>query len=106
MDHPCSINFVANILKLQGLKAHNGKAFNYGRHALTMHNVSENLLWRRFGASKLNEKWTTDISYIWVEKQRLYLAAVMDLYSRTIVGRSLDTSMTEVLIADALSMAF
>jgi putative transposase len=106
MGHPCSTNFVANVLKSQGLKAHNGKAFNYGGHALTMHNVSENLLWRRFGAIKPNEKWTTDITYIWVDKQWLYLAAVMDLYSRNIVGWSLDTSMTEVLITDALSMAF
>lgn len=105
MGHPCSTNFVASVLKLQGLKAHNGKAFNYGSHALTMNNVSENLLWRHFDASKPNEKWTTDITYIWVEKQWLYLAAVMDLYSRTIVGWSLDTSMTEVLITDALSMA-
>lgn len=106
VGQPCSVNFVANVLKLQGLKAHNGKAFNYGSHALTMHNVSENLLWRRFGASKPNEKWTTDITYIWVEKQWLYLAAVMDLYSRSIVGWSLDTSMTEALITDALRMAF
>lgn len=52
MGHSCSTNFVANVLRLQGLKAHNGKAFNYGSHAFTMHNVSENLLWRRFGASK------------------------------------------------------
>lgn len=102
----CSANLTAKILKLQGLKAHNGKAFNYGSHGLAMHNVSENLLWRRFGATKPNEKWTTDITYIWVEKQWLYLAAVMDLYSRSIVGWSLDTSMTEKLITDALSMAF
>ena len=106
IGQPCSLNFVAKILKLQGLKAHNGKAFNYGSHALTMHNVSENLLWRRFDASRVNEKWTTDITYIWVEKQWLYLAVVMDLYSRSIVGWSLDTSMTEALITDALTMAF
>ena len=103
---PCSTNFVANALKLQGLKAHNGKAFNYGGHALAMHNVSENLLWRRFGAGKPNEKWTTDITYIWIEKRWLYLAVVMDLYSRRIVGWALDSNMTEALITDALRMAF
>lgn len=103
---PCSTNTAAKILKLQGLRAHNGKAFNYGGHALTMHNVSENLLWRRFGAGKPNEKWTTDITYIWVDGQWLYLATVMDLYSRAIVGWSLDSSMTERLVTDALSMAF
>lgn len=102
----CSTNTAAKILKLQGLRAHNGKAFNYGSHALTMHNVSENLLWRRFGASRPNEKWTTDITYIWVDDQWLYLATVMDLYSRSIVGWSLDESMTEKLVTDALSMAF
>jgi putative transposase len=102
----CSTNLTAKILRLQGLKAHNGKAFNYGSHALSMHNVSENLLWRRFEAGKPNEKWTTDITYIWIGKQWLYLAVVMDLYSRCIVGWSLDTSMTEKLITDALGMAF
>jgi putative transposase len=64
------------------------------------------LLWRRFGASKPNEKWTTDITYIWVEKQWLYLAAVMDLYSRSIVGWSLDIGMAEALVTNALRMAF
>jgi transposase InsO family protein len=106
LNVPCSTNYVAKILQLQGLKAHNGKAFNYGGHALTHHNVSENLLWRKFAASRPNEKWTTDITYIWVDKQWLYLATVMDLYSRKIVGWSLDSSMTEQLITDALKMAF
>lgn len=103
---PCSTNTAAKILHLQGLKAHNGKAFNYGTHALAMSNVADNLLWRQFGAAKPNQKWTTDITYIWVNDQWLYLATVMDLYSRTIVGWSLDLSMTEKLVEDALRMAF
>ena len=103
---PCSENYIADILRQQGLKARNGKAFNYGSHALAMNNVSDNLLWRNFAASKPNHKWTTDITYIWVENQWLYLATVMDLYSRGIVGWSLDKSMTEQLVTDALSMAF
>jgi len=103
---PCSVNYIADILNKQGLKARNGKAFNYGSHALTMHNVSNNLLWRKFGASRPNQKWTTDITYIWVGDQWLYLATVMDLFSRAIVGWSLNDSMTEQLVTDALSMAF
>ncbi len=106
LDIPCSVNYVADILRKQGLKARNGKAFNYGSHALTMHNVSANLLWRDFSAGKPNEKWTTDITYIWVKDKWLYLATVMDLYSRRIVGWSLDDSMTEKLVTAALSMAF
>lgn len=71
-----------------------------------MNNVSENLLWRHFEAVKPNEKWTSDITYIWIRDRWLYLATVMDLYSICIVGWSLDTSMTEELITDALRMAF
>lgn len=102
----CSVNYVADILKTQGLKARNGKAFNYGSHALTMNNVSDNLLWRDFGSGRPNEKWTTDITYIWVENRWMYLATVMDLFSRSIVGWCFDDHMTERLVTDALTMAF
>lgn len=71
-----------------------------------MTNVADNLLWRQFAAERPNQKWTTDITYIWVKDRWLYLATVMDLYSREIVGWSLDMSMTERLITDALSMAY
>lgn len=106
LGYPCSVNYVAKLMAEQGIKARNGKGFRYSRHSLTMHNVSDNLLWRDFAASKPNEKWTTDITYIWVKDQWLYLATVMDLFSRKIVGWSLDTSMTERLIKDAMKMAF
>jgi transposase InsO family protein len=102
----CSENFVAKIMAEQGIRARNGKGFKYSRHSLSMNNVSDNLLWRNFHAEKPNQKWTSDITYIWVENQWLYLATVMDLYSRRIVGWSLDTTMTEALIKDALNMAF
>ena len=105
LGHPCSVNYVAQIMSEQGIKALNGKGFNYSRHSLTMHNVSDNLLWRDFTASRPNEKWTTDITYIWVKDRWLYLATVMDLFSRRIVGWSLDTSMTEALISKAMAMA-
>ena len=103
---PCSVNYVAELLKIQGLKARNGKRFTYGGHPLAMNNVSDNLLWRQFGADRPNEKWTTDITYIWVEGRWVYLATVMDLYSRSIVGWALDGQMTEQLVTKALQMAF
>ena len=106
LDIPCSTNYIADILQKQGLKARNGKSFNYGSHALTMNNVADNLLWRDFGASSPNQKWTTDITYIWVEERWIYLATVMDLYSRRIVGWALSESMTEKLVLDALAMAY
>ena len=70
---PCSTNYVAGIMHRQRIKARNGKGFKYSQHSLTMNNVSENLLWRDFKALAPNEKWTTDITYIWVDDRWLYL---------------------------------
>ena len=103
--YKCSVNYIAKIMQEQRIVARNGKAFNYGGHALTMHNVAENLLWRDFTTERPNQKWVTDITYIWVENQWLYLATVMDLYSRKIIGWSFDESMTVELITEAMQMA-
>lgn len=103
---PCSKNFVANIMRLRGIRARNGKGFHYRPASPTMIHVEENLLRRRFYAEGPNQKWVTDITYIWVKGRWLYLATVMDLYSRAIVGWKLDTSMTEKLAIGALRMAF
>lgn len=89
----------------QGIKARNGKGFVYRRHSLSMQNLSDNILWRDFHAESPNQKWTIDITYIWVKGQWLYLATVMNLFSRRIIGWSLDLSMTEGLITDAMQMA-
>ena len=105
LGHRCSENYIAQIMSELGIRARNGKGFKYPRHALSMNNVSDNLLWRDFTAMKPNEKWTSDITYIWVENRWMYLAVVMDLFSRRIVGWSLDTDMTERLIEEALKMA-
>ena len=106
LGFPCSENYIAKIMAEQGIRARNGKGFKYSRHSLTMNNVSDNLLWRDFHADKPNEKWTSDITYIWVENRWWYLATVMDLFSRRIVGWSFGDTMTETLIEEALTMAF
>lgn len=105
LGYTCSVNYVAKIMREQGVLARNGKAFNYGGHALTMHNVADNLLWRDFSTDRPNQKWVTDITYVWVQRRWLYLATVMDLYSRKIIGWSLDENMTEQLITQAMQMA-
>ena len=103
--HKCSVNYIAKIMNEKGILARNGKGFCYGGHALTMHNVADNLLWRNFETDRPNQKWVTDITYVWVERRWLYLATVMDLYSRKIIGWSLDDHMTEQLITSAMQMA-
>lgn len=103
---PCSVNYVAGIMREKAIRARNGKAFRYNRSSAAMTNVADNLLLRQFAAERPNQKWTTDITYIWVKDRWLYLATVMDLHSRYIVGWSVGLSMTEALITEALSMAY
>ena len=100
-----SENTVAKLMYKQGLKARSGKGYKYFPDVLTKNHVSDNLLRRNFQASKPNEKWVSDITYIKVEKGFVYLAVIMDLFSRKIIGWSLDATMTNQLIMDALGMA-
>ena len=100
-----SENTVAKLMTRQGLRARNGKGYKYFPDVLARNHVSDNLLKRKFTASKPDEKWVSDITYIKVEKGFVYLAVIMDLYSRKIIGWSLDTTMTNQLIIDAFNMA-
>lgn len=67
--------------------------------------VAPNLLARNFQAARPNQKWVSDITYIPTGEGWLYLAIVLDLYSRKIVGWAMDTSMTSELVVCALRMA-
>ncbi|WP_157576166.1 IS3 family transposase, partial [Pseudoalteromonas sp. SW0106-04] len=101
----CSLNTVAKIMQELALKARNGKAFRYSRSSYSNSNIEGNVLAQEFITERANRKWVSDITYIRVRGQWLYLAAVMDLFSRAIVGWALDTSMTVKLISDAFNMA-
>ena len=69
------------------------------------HMIAANLLDRDFTASAPNQKWVADFTYVWTAEGWLYVAAVMDLYSRRIVGWSMKANMTSQLVTDALMMA-
>lgn len=101
----CSRNHVARLLKERGLRARNGKGFRHYPRTEAMTNVNTNVLNRDFTAAAPNVKWVSDITYIKVSRTWLYLAAVLDLYSRRVVGWALDTHMRESLILEALDMA-
>ena len=70
-----------------------------------LHAIAPNLLERQFDASAPNQRWVADFTYIWTAEGWLYLAAVMDLFSRRIVGWSMQGGMTAQLVIDALMMA-
>ncbi len=69
------------------------------------HRVAENLLDRDFAASSPDRKWAGDITYVWTDEGWLYVAAVMDLCSRRIVGWAMAEHMRAELVEDALKMA-
>jgi putative transposase len=67
--------------------------------------VSENLLEQDFYASGPNQKWAGDITYLRTDEGWLYLAVVIDLWSRAVIGWSMSPRMTAQLVCDALQMA-
>ena len=73
------------------------------RHALP---VAENLLARDFRAERPNHKWSSDITYIPTGEGWLYLAVVIDLFSRRVVGWAMSERIDQALVDDALRMAF
>lgn len=78
------------------------KATTNSKHDLP---VAPNRLQQEFTASAPNQKWVSDMTYLWTEEGWLYLAVVVDLYSRLVVGWAMAERMTAQLVCDALSMA-
>jgi putative transposase len=96
---------VANRMRALGLRAKAARKFKAttaSKHTLP---VAPNLLKQDFTASAPNRVWVSDITAIWTEEGWLYLAAVLDLYSRAIVGWAMDARMTRDLVVSALTMA-
>ena len=102
---PCSENRVARRMQVQGLRAVQSKKFKVTTDSNHDKPVAEDLIEQDFTASRPNEKWVSDISYVWTDEGWLYLAVVMDLYSRAVIGWSMKRRMTQQLVIDALTMA-
>jgi len=101
----CSENRVARRMRVLGLSAIQAKKFKVTTDSNHSKPVAPDLIEQDFSAQAPNEKWVSDITYCWTDEGWLYLAVVMDLYSRAIVGWSMSRRMTQQLVCDALSMA-
>jgi len=101
----CSENRVARRMRVLGIQGIQSKKFKVTTDSNHDKPVAEDLINQNFTASRANQKWVSDITYVWTDEGWLYLAVVMDLYSRAIVGWSMNRRMTQQLIADALTMA-
>jgi putative transposase len=96
---------VANSMQRQGLRAKAAKKFKATTNSNHNLPVAPNLLQQDFTATAPNQKWVGDITYLWTDEGWLYLATVIDLYSRLVVGWAMSERMTAQLVCDALQMA-
>jgi len=101
---PCGLHRIERLMRQQALKARprrRGLPRDDGQRSV----IAENVLDRQFSAEAPNQKWVADFTYIWTAEGWLYVAAVIDLFSRRVVGWSMSATMTAQLVTDALMMA-
>lgn len=96
---------VERAMRGMGLCARAPRRFRVTTAANPKHAVEPNVLSRDFTASRPNQRWVTDITYIWTDEGWCYLAAILDLFSRSVVGWALDTTLSTSLPLRALDMA-
>lgn len=102
---PCNEKRVARLMRLQGLQARRVRRRRTTTDSQHTQPVAPNVLNQDFHATAPNQKWVTDITYVPTAQGWLYLAAVMDLFSRRIVGWAMDATITTQLTLQALRMA-
>jgi putative transposase len=96
---------VARLMRENGITARPLKRFRKTTDSNHDLPVAPNLLERNFEADRPNQVWVGDITYIWTARGWAYLAVIVDLFSRRVVGWALDDNMRTGLVLDALSMA-
>lgn len=100
----CGLHRVERLMQTLGLRARprrRGLPKDQGERSV----IAGNVLDRQFTADRPNQKWVADFTYIWTAEGWLYVAAVIDLFSRRVVGWSMSDTMTAQLVTDALIMA-
>jgi putative transposase len=102
----CGLHRIERLMRLQALRARPRRRRlppDLGERQAA--SVAPNVLDRGFQASAPNRKWIADFTYLWTAEGWLYVAAVVDLFSRRVVGWSMSAAMTAQLVTDALVMA-
>lgn len=101
----CSLNRVSSLMRNNGIVAIHKRKFKVTTHSKHNKPVWPNILNRNFRVEKPNAVWVTDITYIWTEEGWLYLAVMLDLYSRSVVGLAMDKTIADSLTLQALKQA-
>ena len=96
---------IGRLMKKAGLVCKTIKKFKATTNSKHNESISPNLLNRKFKVDEPNQVWVGDITYIWTDMGWLYLATVIDLFSRKVVGWSMSDRMKTALVNDAMQMA-
>jgi putative transposase len=96
---------VERAMRSLGIQARTRRRFRVTTAANPSHAAADNLLARDFVASGPDQRWVTDITYVWTDEGWSYLAAILDLFSRRVVGWALDATLSTSLPLAALQMA-
>ena len=102
----CSRKRVARLMNKNGIEAKHKRKFKATTDSQHRFPTAPNLLEQNFTVSEPNRVWTADISYCWTAEGWIYLAVVLDLYSRKIIGWAMDKRMTRDLVINAFLMAY
>lgn len=100
----CGLHRIERLMRINGLRARprrRGKPKDDGERSV----IAGNILDRNFEADWPNQKWLADFTYIWTVEGWLYVAVVLDLFSRRVVGWSMKAERDASLVMDALMMA-
>jgi putative transposase len=100
--HRCGKNRIARLMRENGIRSLMRRQFKVTTRSDHRLPVAEDLVKRDFTAASINELWVSDITYIWTWEGWMYLAAVMDVHNREVVGWTLRERPTKDLVVDAL----
>jgi len=101
----CSENRVARRMRINGIIAKTKKRFKVTTKSKHNHPVAKNLLGQNFQVQRPNQVWASDITYIWTREGWMYLAVILDLFGRHIVGWAMDNHLGQKLVLNALKQA-
>ena len=101
----CGRHRVARLMRLHGIRAKTVRRYKVTTRSRSGQAIASDLVHRNFRADTPNRVWTTDITYIWTHEGWTYLAVVLDLFSRMIVGWELSSRLTASLVTSAMNRA-
>jgi putative transposase len=96
---------IERALRVLELRVKLRRRFRVTTQSNPTHAVAPNVLQRDFKASRPNERWVTDITYMWTQQGWCYLAVILDLFSRSVVGWAVERTLSTMLPLRALDMA-